>query len=111
MAEITANDVIVQFGQWKCRPVAKHYMDGDRKALALHDIEDGAPVAIATVNLPEKACEEDEVFIKDWTENEGMLSALLQAGIVEEPHRSAATGFVIAPVCKLTEKGKALWDA
>ena len=41
------------------------------------------------------------VFIKDWSENEGVLSALLSAGVVGEPVATVPTGFVVAYECPL----------
>ncbi len=81
-----------------------------RKAIRLLDATDGSTVAMATVNLPDESLENDEVFIKDWSENEGVLLALIKAGLIENPHDLVATGHVFAERCKLTEKGMALFE-
>ena len=71
-------------------------------ALELFDMEDGFPFAKCTVNIPGLA--KDEVAVKNYSENEGMLDFLLRNGIVEKPHRYENSGFVRVPVCKIIEQ-------
>ncbi|MBZ9714453.1 hypothetical protein [Deinococcus multiflagellatus] len=80
----------------------KRYASGD---LAILLEAQGEPWAVASMSLPGLA--PDEVAIKDYSENEGMLSDLLAAGVVEQPHRHLAAGFVQAPVCRLTAAARA----
>lgn len=61
---------------------------------------DGFPLATATVAL-EILPEEGNVFIKDWSENDGMLRALQEAKVVGPLIRSIPTGFVQAHEVKL----------
>lgn len=61
--------------------------------------QDGLPYATATMWI--SGLEKDEVAIKNYSENEGMLHALMSAGIVEAPHRTVLNGYVTVPVCKL----------
>ena len=91
----------VYFKQWNCKVKRNSYMDNDRVALQLVDSTTGEPIAHATINIPHIPLEADEVIIKDYSENEGMLSALIEAGIVGEPLYYVPTGFVECPVCKL----------
>ena len=63
-------------------------------------MEDGFPFAKCTVNIP--GLEKDEVAIKDYSENEGMLDFLLSNSIVEKPHRYEHSGYVRIPVCKMS---------
>lgn len=80
----------------------KHtYENTGRTALILVDVDDGEQVACATVNLPEQQLAPGEVFIKTWSENEGMLDFLLKNRIVEDTGREVPTGYVKARVCKL----------
>lgn len=52
-------------------------------------------VAVATVNLPDQNCPDGEVFIKDYSENEGMVEWLIQQHIIEpEPNGAVNSGFV-----------------
>jgi len=100
----------VQFKIWDCELILNKYRNG-RPALSLvawdddpdNDIEQGEPIASCTSNLPDEYLDENEVFIKDYSENEGMLQALLDAKIVLETGRIVRSGFVTLPVCKLCE--------
>lgn len=59
------------------------------------------PMAMATVNIGLLGV--GEVAIKNYSENEGMLKALIEAGVVHSPHRFVQSGFVGIPICYLTE--------
>lgn len=48
----------------------------------------------------------DEIAIKNYSEGEGVLEGLLEAGVVTQPHRSIRSGFVSIPVVRLTEAWK-----
>ena len=52
------------------------------------------PMATCTVNAPEYSLQANHVLIKDYSENEGMLSALEEAGIVRSTGMSYNVGFV-----------------
>ena len=71
-----------------------------QNAILLQDIQDGQPYAVASVAL-ELPLLQDEVAIKDYSENEGILNELLHAGIVDPPHRMVSSGFVTIPICKM----------
>lgn len=64
-------------------------------------VADHSFIASATINMPDVELKDDEVIIKDYAENEGMLDALVEAGIVEKHHDWVNSGFISAPVCKL----------
>jgi len=68
-------------------------------ALQLTDAEDGMPFATATIWV--EGLSENEVAIKNYSENLGMLTFLVTNGIVEQPHRQIDNGFVNIPVCRL----------
>jgi len=53
---------------------------------------DGFPYSRATVNVPEAQIEPGEMLIKDWSENAGMLDALVEAGVVEDTGCTVPTG-------------------
>lgn len=67
-------------------------------ALRLVDAE-GCPYAVATVWL--EGLGNDEVAVKDYSENVGMLESLLEGDVVYFPHRLISSGFVEIPVCRL----------
>lgn len=90
----------VRFKGWDCIVEKRQYENG-RPALQLIDAEDGSPIATATVNLPDVPLGKNEVAIKDWSENEGMLAALTEAGVVKPTGQTIRSGFVEVPVCEL----------
>ena len=78
--------------------VKSKYGNGHNK-IQMMDAEDGIPYATASVSVPDLT--EEEVGVKDYSENEGVLAFLLENNIVEPPHRFVQSGFVTIPVCKL----------
>ena len=66
----------VFFKKWQCYPNYVRYQNG-RTAIELLEANDYVPVAIATVNIPDAHLEEDEVFIKSWSEK-GLQSVLIR---------------------------------
>lgn len=93
---------VVQFKQWRCTVHADQtYRHGGGRVISLRDAETGEPTATATLNFDGyETLAPDEVAIKHYSENEGMLDVLLAAGIVAPPHRVIPTGFVAVPVCR-----------
>ncbi len=91
---------IVQFKAWLCTAVLEMYSNG-RPAIALFDCEDGSPIACATVNIPEVPLAIDEIIVKDYSENTGMLEALVAAGIVTTTDKTVPLGFTLGHVCRL----------
>lgn len=69
----------------------KQYSNG-RPALQLVD-EDGLPYAKLTVNIPEVDQGEEELFIKDWAENEFLANAAITSGLFEDTGKKIKTGF------------------
>ncbi|HTU17854.1 MAG TPA: DUF4313 domain-containing protein, partial [Gemmataceae bacterium] len=90
----------VHFQGFECVIEQRAYGNG-RTALVLVDAKDREEVAVATVNLPEAPLKPGEVFIKDYSENEGMLAALEKAGIVQVTGETVRSGFVEVPVAKV----------
>lgn len=90
----------VKFAGYNCNVVRRCYPNG-RLALELIDTEDGMPVATATVNLPDVDIKDDEVFIKSYSENEGMMDMLQKEKIIGETLATANVGFTVATLHKL----------
>ena len=67
----------------------------------LLDALDDEQIAIASVNVPEYPLNKDECFIKDYSENEGVLNTLIFAGIIKETDVKIKQGFVELTVCKI----------
>lgn len=70
-----------------------------RVAIRLLDAE--GPYATATVNVAKADLATDEVIVKDYAENAGMLFLLQEMGVVEPTGRRIPLGFVDAPVARL----------
>ena len=90
----------VRFKRWTGVIEKGQYGNG-RIALSLEDTKKGETILVATINVPEEKIEKDEVIIKDYSENEGILDILIHAGIISKPVRIIETGMITAPVCKL----------
>lgn len=86
--------------QWDCELQRLEYAGG-RTALVLIDARDGEPVATVTVNLPDQPLGPNEVFVKDWNENDGMVAAMERAGVLRNTGQYVRTGHVVAPKCEL----------
>ena len=96
----------VLFLGYECIVTFGKYRENDRVAIQLMDIEDGGLVATASVNLVNEPLKENEVAIKNYGENEGMLIALVKAGIVSSPKRFTKSGYVSIPICELLVEPK-----
>lgn len=81
---------------------ASTYGNG-RHALRLYDEEDGHPYMTVSINMPIEDLEDDEVIIKNYSENEGILDTLIEAGVVSEPVKYIQAGFTSVPVVKLLD--------
>ena len=93
----------VKFKRWDCDIIYGEYGNG-RMVIQLFQtgVESPYLVATATVNLPDEKLDTDEIAIKDYSENEGMLTALVEAGIVTKIKRLVSSGYVIIPICTYT---------
>lgn len=78
-----------------------HRYGSGQIALALRDSSDGERYCTATVNLPTDRMDADEVAVKNYSENAGVLDALTAAGVVGPPVRHISSGYVDIPVCRL----------
>ncbi len=104
------NDIIT-FNEYECHIVKKSYSNG-RLALQLmnakslkepnYSMQLGTEcIATVTINLPNEDIADDEIFIKNYSENEGMLEALLEANVISKPIKYVKIGFVEVPLCKI----------
>lgn len=74
--------ITVKFKNRVCYVFFGEYSNG-RTAIQLDLKSNGDPFIVATHNIPEAHLEENEVIIKDYGENEGILDVLVNAGIVK----------------------------
>ena len=75
---------IVQFKHYTCRLVIDRYVHGGFPSLRLIDAQDGSPIATATINLIDYnlAPPLNHCYIKEHSENQGMVEALVNANVV-----------------------------
>ena len=87
---------------YRCFLEFGHYPNGNL-AISLVDVIHSSPVAKATVNIEGVKLASNEVCIKDYSENAGMLMALQASGIVERVVDVVQSGYVDVPVVTLTD--------
>lgn len=102
--------VTMKFKEWACIVEPAHYGNG-RKALVLN--EDGPSaerIAVATVNLDDEVCPENFAYIKDYSENEGMADALIEADLIKpKAVMTVKSGHVNVSLYRFTEKALTLF--
>jgi len=81
------------------------YANG-RTRINLIDDSDNEPYCTATTNLPDVLLLDNEVFIKDYSENEGVLDFLTTNNIVIATDKWATSGFVDVQVCTLNPESE-----
>jgi len=94
---------MLNFNDYNLRVVYAQY-DNGRTAITLIDEEDGMPFTTASVNMPNDDCPKGHVYIKDYSENEGMVKYLQGKGVITEVVSYVNSGFVTVPLCKLKEE-------
>lgn len=92
-------DLVAKYVNGQAKVVKSTYSDGS-VALVLLD-RDGHRLLTATVALEGQVPDEGNVFLKDWSENAGIVEGLQKAGIVGPVIREIPTGFVNAKEAKL----------
>lgn len=89
----------MKYKQWECELQIGYYGNGNT-AIQILDKEDYGLITTATVNLGDKL-PENQAYIKDYSENEGMLEFLKKTGIVNKVIGYKSSGYIIAPLCEL----------
>lgn len=87
------------YGEYNIDIKMSKYKNGQNR-MDFIDSEDGFPVLVASVAV-EQNLEQDEIAIKNYSENEGVLDFLINEGIVTSFCRNISSGFVKIPVYKL----------
>lgn len=91
----------IKFKKWNCKLAFGKY-ENRRVALQLIDSHDFQPIAKCTINIPELKLKKNQIVIKNYAENEGMLDSLVNAGVVRPLGYDAEMPFgSSAPVCEL----------
>ena len=92
---------LVYINGYTCAVEIENYQVDNSVALVLVDIQDGQQYAIASIWT--EGLEKDEIAIKNYSENEGVLDALIDANIVDKPHRYINSGYVNLPIVRLNK--------
>lgn len=93
----------VKFKDWDCVVQWSIYYENNNIAIQLVDENTKELVAVATTNTGFKD-DFPEVQIKDYSENEGMWQALVDAGVIKDKIvNTITTEYVEVKVAKLTE--------
>jgi hypothetical protein len=80
-----------------------------RTAILLVSAENGQPVCTLTVNLPEKALQEGEFFVRVSEENADIAEEARESGLFEDTGRRVTTGFIQAEVWKYSASQRLCW--
>jgi hypothetical protein len=75
------------------------YKNNDRTALTAVSLEDGSPVATFTKNMNEWPCPSNHAWIKDYAENEGFMTQLINGGVIAAPIEERISGYVKVFLC------------
>lgn len=90
----------MRYHGWDCTLQKGRYID-DTIAILLFDTHNGEPIATATVAIQGPELKENQIIVKDYSENEGMLAALTNIGLVTSVEQWIPTGWVSVPVCNI----------
>lgn len=85
-------ETMTRYIRQKCHVVLCQYADNKQTCIRLVTVS-GEPMATCTVNLPNYGpLADNEVFIKDYSENVGIEDALANAGIITLTNQMAIAG-------------------
>jgi hypothetical protein len=85
--------------------VQKYVTNPNAIRLSIHSESEGL-LCVATSNIDNYIPEPGNVFIKNWSENEGVYEALLKANVIGPVIRKIPAGFTEAYECKLITDGE-----
>ena len=93
----------IQSNAYEVKPVLGRYGNG-RVSIQLVIKETYEPLLTCTVNLPDHPLKKEEAFIKNWSENKGVLRWMKKNNLIKEIIGYQKTGYVKAPKVKLNMK-------
>ncbi len=109
----------VLFKSWLCRVVPTKYTNTGSLALMLKEVDTGESIATATINMIDDDAqalidkhfgyEQIPVYIKDYSENQGMLVALQEAGVVSDVVEYFHSGYIRVPLVVITNQELINW--
>lgn len=86
--------------------VENKYANNQAIQLEVHDALNGETICVATTNIPGYRPEPGYVLIKNWSENDGVYDALLNARIIGPVEQEIPAGFATAYLCKYLLSGE-----
>lgn len=89
----------VQFAGNNCEIKKSKYSTNGNLALMLFDKETGQKVSNVTINTLQRM-DEDVAAVKDYSENEGMLEAITEAGLIKNDLGSIQVGFTMCNIVR-----------
>jgi hypothetical protein len=92
---------VYQFGDLNVNVNFSYYRENDRPSMTIVEADSQEVLFHASVNLPNIKIEENQMFIKNYSENEGVLDFLLSNNIVKKSGRTVYSGFTEIPVVDL----------
>ena len=92
----------VKFKHWNCLVQKAEYENGRLALILIGDNNRQETITVATVNLPNKPIADGYVFVKDYSENEGILDALVAGNVVRDTGITVPMGspWVKATLCE-----------
>lgn len=96
--------MIIKFKGYDCvLDTTRKYPNGNVAIILLRH-KTGEMICKATISVPHLILDETEVVIKNYSENEGILEVLENAGVIKQTGQFATVGYVQAPICKLLKR-------
>lgn len=95
------SDIRVSFAGHEGVLAYGRYPNGRLALLIVDEEEDDDVIVTITANLPDMDMDEDEVAVKTYSENEGIIKALDPTRILVEQVGVESNGFAIFPVYKV----------
>lgn len=94
----------MSYKQYKAVVVRSKYMNNDNLALMLIDEKDGSLITKITVNTEEKL-PEGFGYVKNYSENEGIMEVLQEEGLIKEVFGYKQMGWVTVPLVEFDLEG------
>ena len=94
----------MSYKQYKAVVVRSKYMNNDNLALMLIDEKDGSPITTITVNTEDKL-PEGFGYVKNYSENEGIMEVLQEEGLIKEVFGYKQMGWVTVPLVEFDLEG------
>ena len=94
----------------KCEGILTRYAAYPQNCLELRSPE-GIQLMRVSVCLSSEGDKQgpDEIYIKNWSENEGVFEALCEIGVLEDTGEKIKTGYVYANVGRITPFGRQIF--